>query len=138
MPQDEVPVKILTWWPRFLQPCFPFKSETSEGTVSYNPQPVMKQLGYDQSAITVTREMGGSNLLTTEAQFMEEGEEQTVLKYESIFWHDKARMGLALHVAQCTGRKFNVYILSKDTIELEVAKAMQSGVRNHSCATREM
>lgn len=40
---------------------------TVEDVISYNPQQVMRQLGYDQSIVQVAGEMGYSNLLTVAA-----------------------------------------------------------------------
>lgn len=45
----------------------PFKSKTMEGTISYNPQRVLRQLGYDQGAIMITTEMGNSNTSNAES-----------------------------------------------------------------------
>lgn len=47
----------------------PFITKSKTGVVSYNPQRVMRQLGYDQSAIQITGERGYSSLMTTESQF---------------------------------------------------------------------
>lgn len=46
--EDEVPLKIFTWLAIISPTQFHFKIETVEGVISYNPQWVMRQLGYDQ------------------------------------------------------------------------------------------
>lgn len=47
----EVPMKFLTWLAIISPTLLPFITESKTGTVSYNRQRVMRQLGYDQSAI---------------------------------------------------------------------------------------
>lgn len=42
----------------------------------------MRQLGYDQLVVMVIGEMGHSNLLNAEAQFLGEGNKQIMSKYE--------------------------------------------------------
>lgn len=42
----------------------------------------------------VPGEMGCSDLLIVEAQFVREGKKQIVSNYDSIFWPDKARIGV--------------------------------------------
>lgn len=54
----------------------------------------MRQFDYDQSAVIVTREMGYPGLLNVVEQFLGEGKEQILSKYESMFWPNKARMGI--------------------------------------------
>lgn len=58
----------------------------------------MRQLGYDQSTIQVTGEMGYSNLVTIEVPFIGEGKAHIVSKFRFIFWPDKARMEM-----RCSG-----------------------------------
>lgn len=50
-------MKIL-FWLTMIPTLLPFKFETSEGTVSYNTERVIRQLGYDQSVVIVTGDMG--------------------------------------------------------------------------------
>lgn len=45
----------------------PFVTESKAVTVSYKPQCVLRQLGYNQSAIQVMGEMGCSNNLAVES-----------------------------------------------------------------------
>lgn len=51
---------------------FPFIIESKTGPVSYNPQRVMRQLEYDQSAIQVSGETC-SNSSLVESQFVGDG-----------------------------------------------------------------
>lgn len=62
--------------------------------MSYNPQRVIRQLGYDQSAIRITGEMGCSGSMTAEAQFIGQGRTHKVSKFKKIFWPDKIRVGV--------------------------------------------
>lgn len=39
----------------------------------------------------VTKDMGSSNRLIVEAQFVGEGKEKVLINYETIFWPSKAR-----------------------------------------------
>lgn len=66
----------------------------TEGIISYKPQGVIKQLGYDQPVIQVAGEMGYSNKLIDEAQFVGEVRLHIVAKFQSIFWLDKAKVGV--------------------------------------------
>lgn len=50
--------------------------------------------------------MGHSNLLTAEAQFVGQGKEKNASKYESIFWTDKARMGVKSRQLNILEEKF--------------------------------
>lgn len=54
----------------------------------------MRQLGYAQSAIQITGEMGCSNALTAEFQLVGDGREHIVTKFHSVYWLDKARVGV--------------------------------------------
>lgn len=47
-----------------------FVTESKAGTMSYNPKRVMRQLGYDQSTIQISGEMGCSDSMTIESQFV--------------------------------------------------------------------
>lgn len=72
----------------------PFVTESKVGVVSYNPQRVMRQLGYDQSAIQLSGEMGCSSSATTEAQFIGQGKTRTISKFKRTFWPDRVRVGV--------------------------------------------
>lgn len=73
--KDEVPMKFLTWLVIISSTLIPFITEISEGIISYNPERVMRQLGYDHLVGQVMGEMGYSSLLTAEAQFTGEVKE---------------------------------------------------------------
>lgn len=64
------------------------------GVISYNPQHVMRQLGYDQLTIQITGDMDSSDILTVESQFVGEGKEHIVMKSHSNYRPDKARIGV--------------------------------------------
>lgn len=54
-----------------------------EGTLSCNPQTVLRQL-YDQGAIIIIGEMGNFNILTVEARLVGEGREQFWLTFKQF------------------------------------------------------
>lgn len=60
-----------------------FITESKMKVVSYNPQRVIKQLGYEQSTI-YKKKMGCSNTLTTESQLAGKGREHIVSNFHSI------------------------------------------------------
>lgn len=68
--KDEVGMKILIWLAIMSPTLIPLVTNTTDGVISYNPQRVMRQLGYDQLTVMVTGEMGYSNLLIGYAQFI--------------------------------------------------------------------
>lgn len=84
----------------------------------------MRQLGYDRSTVMVTTEMGHSNLLIVEDQFMEEGKEQLVLKYESVFGLIKRGSSGGSRYWKKNLGKMCAFVLSKDEDTLDVTKAM--------------
>lgn len=53
--------------------------------ISDNPQRVMRQLCYDESAIQITGETGYSDTLTAESQLLGEGKEHIAVKFHSIY-----------------------------------------------------
>lgn len=59
-----VSTKLLTWLAIISPTLLPFITESKTDTVSYNRQRVMRQLGYDQSAIQIVGEMGCSDSMT--------------------------------------------------------------------------
>lgn len=61
---------LLMWLPIIFPTLLPSIIESKTGTVSYNPQRVMRQLGYDQSAIRITGEMGYSESMTVERNLL--------------------------------------------------------------------
>lgn len=70
----------------------PFITVSKMGSISYNPQQVMRQLGYDQSAIQITGGMGCSDFLTAESQFVGQDKEHIVSKFHTIYWPDVVRV----------------------------------------------
>lgn len=97
--EDEVPVKVLTW----LE-IISLHHRAQGGTISYKPQRVMRQIGFDQLSIKVTREMECSNILTVEAQFVREGREHIVTKFQSIYFGlTKQEWGLGPQMVQHVG-----------------------------------
>lgn len=68
-----VPTGLTAWLAIIAPTLFQFITESKTGVVSYNPQQAMRQLGYDQSAIQLTGEMGCSDSKTAESQFVGEG-----------------------------------------------------------------
>lgn len=72
----------------------PFMTESKTGIVSYNPQRVMRQLGYDQSAIKIRGEMAYSSSATAESQFIGQGRTHIVSKFKKTFWPDRVRVGV--------------------------------------------
>lgn len=86
MSRDEIPLKVVFWLAIIFLFLLPFKSKVLEGTISYNPQSVIRQLGYVEGEIMVTREMGSSNLQTVKASFVGDGKEKILINFETIFW----------------------------------------------------
>lgn len=80
-----VSVELLTWLAIITPTLLPFITAYKVRTVSYNPQWVMRQLGYDQSAIQLIREMGCSDSLTVESQFVGRSKAHIVSKFQKIF-----------------------------------------------------
>lgn len=56
-----------------------------EGTVCYNPQRVLRQLGYDQGATVVTKKMGNLNILIAEARYVGEAGPKFENKFKYFF-----------------------------------------------------
>lgn len=86
----DVPARVITTelaiWLAIIAPMLlPFIIESKTGVVSYNPQRVMRQLGYDQSAIQIKGEMGYSDSITAESQFISQGRMHIVSKFQKIF-----------------------------------------------------
>lgn len=101
----------------------------------------MRQLGYDQSTIIVTREMGFSNLATVEAQFMGEGREQILSKFESMFWPDKEGMGLrspggSIYWKTNLG-KMSEFMLIQDESTLKISNPRPIELTTLSCVSTE-
>lgn len=70
---QRVSAELVTWMAIITPTLLPFVTESKAGAVSYNPQRVIRQLGYDQSAIQVSRETGCSNSSLVESQFVGDG-----------------------------------------------------------------
>lgn len=62
----------------------PIKSELGEDVAIYNLQGVMRQLGYDQGSVRVSRDTGTSNALVAEAR--REGKGQFLASFDKVFW----------------------------------------------------
>lgn len=72
----------------------PFITESKTGAVSYNPQRVMRQLGYDQSAIQISGETGYSDSSLVESQFVGDGKTLIISKFKTVFWPNGAKVGV--------------------------------------------
>lgn len=70
----------------------PFITVSKMESISYNPQQVKRQLGYDQSAIQITGGMGCSDFLTAESQFVGQDKEHIVTNFHTIYWPDVVRV----------------------------------------------
>lgn len=55
---------------------------------------MMRQLSYDQLVLQIIVEMGCSDILTAESQFVGEGEEHIVAKFHLMCRPNKARVGV--------------------------------------------
>lgn len=70
---QRVSAELVRWMAIITPTLLPFVTKSKAGAVSYNPQRVMRQLGYDQSAIQVSGETGCSNSSLVESQFVGDG-----------------------------------------------------------------
>lgn len=84
----------------------PFIIESKMRIISYNPQPMIRQLGYDQSANQITWEMGCLDTLTAKSQFVGKGGEHILAKFHSIYWPDETTVGVRSPVGSINWRKF--------------------------------
>lgn len=62
------------------------KSECKESVASYNPQKVMRQLGYGQPARMSNGDTGYSSALKAEDLFIRQGKDQILASVEKYFW----------------------------------------------------
>lgn len=76
-----IPAGFTEWLAIIAPSLLSFIKESKIGVVSYNPQRVMRQLGYDQFAIQPSKEMGCSDSATTESQFVGQGKAHIVSKF---------------------------------------------------------
>lgn len=81
-----VVTELLSWSAIITTTLFPLVTESKAGTISYNPQRMMQELGYDQSAIRLTGKMGCSDSTTVESQFVGDGKAHILSKSQTIFW----------------------------------------------------
>lgn len=92
IPATVVSTELATWLAIIAPTLLPFVTESKARVVSYNPQRVMRQLGYDQSAIQLSGEMGCSGSATAEAQFTGQGKTHIISKFKRTFWPDRMRV----------------------------------------------
>lgn len=85
---------LLTWLAIITPTLLPLIIESKAGTANYNPQRVMRQLGYNQSVVQLSEEMGCSDSVTVESQFIGDGKAHMVSKFQKIFWPDRVRIGV--------------------------------------------
>lgn len=71
----------MTWLTISSPTLLPFITKSKLGAISYNPQKVLRQLGYGQSATRLTTEMGISDSINTESQFIGQGKEYIISKF---------------------------------------------------------
>lgn len=93
---SEVPTNILIWLAIMSLTLLPFITKSKMRVINYNPQHMIRQLSYDQLAIQITGEVGYSDTLTTESQFVGEGKKDIAVKFDSIYWLNKTRVGVTL------------------------------------------
>lgn len=68
MPMEAIPVKASFWLGIVAPTLLSSNCKSKEGVVSYNPQRVMRQLGYDQRSVMFPSEMAYSSVLNSEAR----------------------------------------------------------------------
>lgn len=86
--------ELAAWLAIIATTLLPFMTESKTGVVSYNPQMVMRQLGYEQSAIQISGEMGCSSSATKESQFIGQGKAHIASKFKKTFWPNRVRVGV--------------------------------------------
>lgn len=120
-----VSTEFATWLAIIVPTLLPFITESKVGVVSYNPQRVMRQLGYDQSAIQISGEMGCSSSTTAEAQFIGQGKTH-VSKFKKTFWPDRVRVGVRSPGGAIYWRilmeKFCAFVENRTPESLEIPK----------------
>lgn len=89
-----VSAELVSWMTMVTPTLLPFITESRTGTISYNPQRVMRQLGYDQSAIQISGATGYSDSSLVESQFVGDGKMLIISKFKTAFWPSGARVGV--------------------------------------------
>lgn len=72
----------------------PSKSESKKAVVSYNPQRVLRQLGYDKWTMMISWEMGNSSMLNVETRFIRDRSDQILANLKEMFLPSQARAGV--------------------------------------------
>lgn len=94
IPPRMISTELAAWLAIISPTLLPFMTESKTGIVSYNPQRVMRQLGYDQPAIQITGKMGCSGSTTAESQLIGQGRMHIVSMFKKTFWPDRIRVGV--------------------------------------------
>lgn len=89
-----VSAELVSWMTMVAPTLLPFITESKTGAVSYNPQRVMRQLGYDQSAVQISGGTGYSDSSLVESQFVGDGKSLVISKFKTVFWPSGARVGV--------------------------------------------
>lgn len=89
---DDVPLNILIWLAIISSTLFLFVIEPN-GDNKLQPSDI-DEIGHDQSIVQIMEEMGFSNSLFVESQFVGSDEEHIVSKFHNIFWPDAVGVGV--------------------------------------------
>lgn len=124
MPRNDILVKIHLWLAMIAPAQLPFKSEIIDNTISYNPQRVLRQLGYDQKANMVTGEMGNSNILTAKSRFAGDVKEKNFNQFQENIMSKQSNDGSEVPrwfvVLENCLSKILAFVTSKDEDNVKV------------------
>lgn len=72
----------------------PFKLESNQGAVLYNPQRVLRQLGYDQGAVTISTDNESHLVTDAEVQLLGDDNDKIFEVHHKLLWPFVGRVGL--------------------------------------------
>lgn len=96
VPPNGISMIVLTWSAIISPTLLPLITACKIDKISYNSQRMKRQLGYDKSAVQFTGEMGCSNFVSVESQFVGRDKKLILItsKLHKVFWPDVARVGV--------------------------------------------
>lgn len=72
----------------------PFKLETSKCVALYSPQRVLRQMGYDQGAVSITKDSRSPSLRDMKARFIEKDQDMILEDHQRLLWPSTWRVGV--------------------------------------------
>lgn len=123
---DKIPLNILTWLAIISLTLLPLLSSPKWESSATTPS-VWWDIGYDQSTIQITWEMCRSDTATAKSQFVGESKEHITAKSHSIYWSDKAMVGVrfsrGLHLIEKKLKHVCKFVKDQREETLEIAEA---------------